>query len=256
MFCSLRDTLGPLTLSWNLAKVTFSTSISLIFSILSLALLKEPWIITEALACGKCTKAVTKKSKIKSVTLFLAEQPHTPQFCAPALKQGHLCSKESRGQLPAFLHTLRLCRLRLCHLWTQQRGLNTGVRIERSVKMKIAVKTQTTGYGHSQEKRDLQKVKIFWRPSCFRTNLSQRRGTENCIRHSISERPGALARKEPSLLGQLYTDLKYPDHPHSTIPKTAQAGAGGYRTWESRGASQRTPTPRGNPAARTTPLLL
>lgn len=90
---------------------------------------------------------------MKSVTLLLMGQPHTPQFHGQALKQGHLCPNESRGQLPAFLHTLRLSRSQLCHLWTQQCGLNTKVRIELSVKMEITVKTQTTGYGHPQKKR-------------------------------------------------------------------------------------------------------
>lgn len=164
---------------------------------------------------------------------------------------------ESRGQLPAFLHTLRLSGSRLCHLWTQQCGLNTGVRKERSVKMKITVKTQTTGYGHPQKKRrGTRKGQDF--PGVFRISepiYLKAEAAGNCIRHSTSERQSALARKEPSLLDQLYTDLRYPDHPHSTILKTAQAGAGAYRTWESRGASQRTPTPRGNPAARAAPLL-
>lgn len=127
------------------------------------------------------------------------------------------------------------------------------------LKMKITVKTQTTGYGHSQKKRrgtcegqDFPASFVFQSQSISKPRLQGiASGTP-----PPSSRVHLIARKEPSLLGQLYSDLKYPDHPHSTIPKTTQAGAIGYRTWESRGASQRTPTPRGNSAARTAPLLL
>lgn len=113
---------------------------------------------------------------MKSVTLLLMEQPHTPQFRGSAMKQGHLCPIESRGQLPAFLHTLRLSRSRLCHLRTQLCGLNTGVRKERSVKMKITVKHRRQAMGtHRRKEEGPAKVKIFRRPSCFRANLSQRR---------------------------------------------------------------------------------
>lgn len=191
---------------------------------------------------------------MKSVTLLLMEQPHTPQFRGPALKQGHLCPIESRGQLPAFLHTPRLSRSRLCHLCTQQCGLNTGVRKERSVKMKITVKTQTTGYGHPQKKRrGTRKGQDFPASFVFQSqSISKPR-----LQGIASGTPPPSARVFLHGRNPLYfvNSTLISDTLTSTIPKTAQAGAGAYRTWESRGASQRTPTPRGNPAARAAPLL-
>lgn len=110
------------------------------------------------------------------------------------------------------------------------------------LKMKITVKTQTTGYGHPQKKRrgtcegqDFPASFVFQSQSISKPRLQGiASGTP-----PPSSRVHLIARKEPSLLGQLYSDLKYPDHP-STQYHT-QDNTGGRRRLQNLGIARSLP---------------